>query len=64
MALVKPTHTNVYCDECGTPNIVGIRYKCGNCLDYDICGSCIAYTRHDRDNHNAFVMIKRYIDCP
>lgn len=62
--LVKPVHEKIYCDECGIPNIVGIRYKCGNCVDYDVCGSCIAYTQHDKNNHHAFVMIKRPVHLP
>ncbi len=27
------------CDNCDE-RIVGIRYKCGNCADYDLCQSC------------------------
>jgi len=33
-------HTNVKCDKCGIVPIVGIRYKCSVCEDYDLCEQC------------------------
>jgi hypothetical protein len=36
-----PTKHNATCDACQAA-IVGVRFKCGNCADYDICAPCEA----------------------
>ena len=33
-------HTKFACDGCSASPIVGIRYKCSVCHDYDLCGEC------------------------
>jgi len=38
-------HEGVKCDSCGKENITGIRYKCMECPNYDICESCMAKPR-------------------
>jgi hypothetical protein len=34
------------CDDCGTDPIVGSRYHCERCGDYDLCESCYLKNRH------------------
>lgn len=40
-------HYRVKCDGCGVAPIQGVRYKCGICLDYDLCEKCEASNKHD-----------------
>lgn len=38
-------HPNVTCDGCEGP-IMGTRFKCSVCPDYDLCSSCQAQGKH------------------
>jgi hypothetical protein len=38
---------NIICDGCRTNPIEGVRYKCSNCHDYDLCGTCYSGKKHD-----------------
>ncbi|KAJ8019585.1 Next to BRCA1 protein1 protein [Holothuria leucospilota] len=50
-------HEGVTCDACKKA-IVGIRYKCGHCPDFDLCEKCEASgTKHD-ENH-VFLKIRK-----
>jgi hypothetical protein len=44
-----PVHFHVECDECHMKPIIGTRYKCGICDNYDICQGC--YDKHVHDHH-------------
>jgi len=55
-------HESITCDVCGVSPIVGVRYRCTVCPDYDVCEICVDYAPptslsgvapngHDRDNH-------------
>ncbi|EQC36923.1 hypothetical protein SDRG_05750 [Saprolegnia diclina VS20] len=39
----------VVCDHCQAKDFVGVRYKCGFCDDYDLCGHC--FERFYEQNH-------------
>jgi len=41
-------HANVTCDGCGMEGIVGTRYKCAICPDFDLCENC--ELEHDRSH--------------
>lgn len=45
-----PVHENVFCDHCNAV-IVGIRFKCGMCLDYDLCELCESQRPHQQRSH-------------
>ena len=34
------THANIKCNNCSVVPIRGIRYKCRNCFDYNLCEKC------------------------
>ncbi|KAJ1953035.1 hypothetical protein EC988_003224, partial [Linderina pennispora] len=54
-ASVQVVHPGVLCDSCGDL-VTGVRYKCGNCSDFDLCEKCEAKTSHDKSH--IFVKIR------
>nr|XP_032812660.1 E3 ubiquitin-protein ligase HERC2 isoform X4 [Petromyzon marinus] len=47
MELVPSSHPTVTCDGCHVYPIVGPRYKCRNCDDFDFCENCFKSKRHN-----------------
>ncbi|GFW13352.1 next to BRCA1 gene 1 protein [Trichonephila clavipes] len=43
-------HVGIYCDNCDQL-IHGIRYKCGNCSDFDLCQECESLPNIHNKNH-------------
>jgi hypothetical protein len=60
-AKVAPVNTNVvhaaYCDNCNV-TIRGIRYKCGNCEDFDLCEACEKLPNVHNDEHIFVKIVK------
>ncbi|KAG0315588.1 hypothetical protein BGZ99_007363 [Dissophora globulifera] len=50
-------HPTVICDGCES-DIYGIRYKCGNCADFDYCGNCEASPDRQHDPDHIFLKIR------
>ena len=42
-------HTNIACNECKMSPIVGYRYKCLECLDYNLCENCEKTVEHEHN---------------
>eukprot|EP01022_Parablepharisma_sp_SALTPOND_P012387 TRINITY_DN1589_c1_g1_i1.p1 TRINITY_DN1589_c1_g1~~TRINITY_DN1589_c1_g1_i1.p1 ORF type:complete len:662 (-),score=62.93 TRINITY_DN1589_c1_g1_i1:228-2213(-) len=44
-------HKDIQCDCCGATNFHGVRWKCANCPDFDLCGTCFEklHTQHDEE---------------
>lgn len=40
-------HTNIICDGCKRHGIIGIRWKCTECFDYDLCTQCYMADVHE-----------------
>ena len=41
-------HRGITCDGCSTTPIRGIRWRCTNCIDYDLCSDCEATNIHPK----------------
>lgn len=41
-------HRGCQCNSCGTVPIRGIRYRCSNCADFDLCEACEAQGMHNK----------------
>ncbi|TPX53871.1 hypothetical protein PhCBS80983_g06116 [Powellomyces hirtus] len=39
-------HRSITCNHCGVSPIRGFRFKCANCVDYDVCEACEALDVH------------------
>jgi len=51
---VKVIHYSVQCDGCKVSPVVGIRYKCTICNNFDYCEKCEATKEHV----HSFIKIK------
>ena len=49
-------HESVQCDGCEMFPIVGNRYKCTVCKDYDVCEDCYLDDVHAEEGHTFFVI--------
>lgn len=56
----KNVHYRVICDGCGTNPIVGVRYKCSVCEDFDYCETCEQRVEHP----HPFLKIKHHNQRP
>ncbi|OJD24924.1 hypothetical protein ACJ73_03708 [Blastomyces percursus] len=50
------THHGITCDNCGMDPIVGHRFRCINCIDFDLCSSYEELNPHD--NKHTFLKIR------
>ena len=63
-------HTGVTCDNCEMYPIIGKRYKCMTCSDYDLCESCEQHCIHNHPmvrmmstaNHDMYRQISNWSD--
>ncbi|OKL56463.1 hypothetical protein UA08_08135 [Talaromyces atroroseus] len=53
-------HRGVTCNNCGMMPIQGIRYRCDNCVDFDLCENCEAQQVHNKTH----VFLKIRIPAP
>jgi len=51
-------HSGIKCDACLMNPILGVRYKCANCKDFDLCANCEAKGVH---KDHVFIKLQRPI---
>ena len=51
---LRISHKNVTCDGCQQSPLIGSRYKCKSCPDYDLCGGCKKQGMHSQ--HEFFLV--------
>jgi len=54
---LQAVHRNVRCEGCNVFPIVGVRYKCDTCVDFDLCSACEALPSSHPKSH-PLVMFK------
>ena len=47
-------HRNVLCDKCGMKPIIGYRYNCLICPNYDLCENCMQKNNETREHKHKF----------
>ena len=56
---LRQHHMATACDACGMCPIVGVRYKCGNCSNYDLCEACERNSASLHHDDHVFIKIVR-----
>jgi len=49
IAIQHSFHPGICCDKCGAQPIHGLRYKCLDCEDYDLCEVCKDASDHNKE---------------
>ena len=50
-------HERVTCDGCDTEPIIGLRFKCDHCYDYDLCINCIEGGKISKNHDKTHSMV-------
>jgi hypothetical protein len=56
-------HEHVWCDNCKKTPIEGVRYKCANCVDYDLCPTCEVGADLIHDPTHVFIKVRKPINA-
>ena len=58
-------HDGFYCDGCDTSPITGVRYRCLECHDYDLCETCNNKGSAMHNSHHTMLLIpKALVESP
>ncbi|XP_071944966.1 E3 ubiquitin-protein ligase MIB1-like [Antedon mediterranea] len=56
------THSTVQCDGCQCDPLRGMRWKCNDCHNYDLCSACYMSDKHDK-SHTFMRFDAPHLDC-
>ena len=58
MSKCNTVHNNVKCQQCFMNPIIGYRYKCTECEDYNLCEKCEEKNEENQQHPHDFIKIK------
>jgi len=47
----RPVHAGINCDSCSMTPLIGIRYRCSQCPNYDLCEGCLLRVERGEGQH-------------
>ena len=56
---VNTTHNGIKCSSCGQEPIIGCRYKCSICNDYNLCEKCEEENSKSGEHFHNFIKIRK-----
>ena len=57
-SLVKTVHQGIKCNKCGMDPIIGYRYKCPICKDYNLCQNCEEINSQTGEHEHDFIKMR------
>ena len=58
ISFVKTTHNGIKCNKCGIEPIVGYRYKCSICKNYNLCQKCELKNDETGEHNHDFIKMR------
>ena len=55
---VKTIHHGIKCEKCGNNPIIGYRYKCSVCNNYNLCDKCEEKNAENQEHKHNFIKIR------
>ena len=57
-SLVKTTHHGIKCNKCGKEPIIGYRYKCTVCNNFNLCDECESQNSETEEHKHNFIKMR------